>query len=158
MSGAAAARERLLGGVRALYRDIWQAGEAYAARHQAALGQADLVQALQAAAHLALAIEALAKAAEAANRQCRALLAEVMLETGCTHTTDGTLSAYLSRKRKILSVDDAARVPPQYLTRPEPEPDRKAIREALERGEDVPGVSVITPNEMTLNLRVEAHP
>ena len=154
--GATEARERLAQTLQPIFRDVITAGQTLAARYGALKGQPDLLLAIHAAGRVLLAAEALHDAAEALAKQGRQALGEVMLDTGCTHCTDGNLSLYLSRKRRILSVDDPALVPPHFLVHPPPQPDRAAIKEAFARGEDVPGCSQITPNEMTLNIKVEA--
>jgi Siphovirus Gp157 len=154
-TGATQANERLRAALRPFYSDVIQAGQVLAKHYTAVKTQADLVLAIQAAGHLLLAAEGLHDAAEALAKQGRQALAEVMLDVGCTHATDGELSLYLSRKRRILSVDDPSLLPPQFLVQPPLQPDRTAIKEAFARGEAVPGCSEIKPNEMQLNLKVE---
>jgi Siphovirus Gp157 len=155
MSGAAEARDRLRAKLRPVYAEVISAGQALASTYRALKQDTDVVAAVQHAGHVLLAAESLHAAAEALARQGRQVLGEIMLDIGCTHCTDGQLSLYLSRKRKILSVDDPTLLPPQFLVQPPPQPDRTAIKEALLRGEDVPGCSQIVPNDMTLNIKVE---
>lgn len=157
MSGASEARDRLREKLRQNYTAVIDAGKMLATTYTALKAEPDLVQAIQRAGHVLLAAEGLHAAAEALAKQGRQAVGEVMMDTGCTHATDGTLSLYLSRKRTILSIDDTALVPPHFLRHPPPEPDRAAIREALNRGEQVPGCSQIMPNDMTLNIKVEKH-
>jgi hypothetical protein len=101
-----------------------------------------------------LAAEHLEKIADEAAKAARASLAATMEAVGCFNIHSGTdVSAHLHRKPTVLSIDPKATIASEYLIQPAPVPDRKRIRAAIEAGQDVPGCSIIRPNELSLVLR-----
>jgi hypothetical protein len=156
MSGATEAAEQLRTALRPLYADILAAGQALAKSYTGLKAEADLVLLIQRAGHVLLAAEQVQATAEALAKAGRQALGEVMMNVGCTHCTDGELSLYLSRKPKVLTIDDPALLPKHLLLQPPPQPDRAAIKEALNRGEVVPGCSQLIRNDMTLHIKPEA--
>jgi Siphovirus Gp157 len=155
-SHADAAAEQLRTALRPLYADILAAGQALAKSYASLKADQDLLLLIQRAGHILLAAEGLQAAAEAMARAGRQALGAIMLDVGCTHCSDGDLSLYLSRKPKVLTIDDPALIPKHLLLQPPPQPDRAAIKEALNRGEHVPGCSQLTRNDMTLTIKPDA--
>ena len=89
-----------------------------------------------------------ARAAVLANRRdhLKAYLHENMLKAGITEikARDGTFRARIRNNPQSVEVISEAHIPEQYtrLIPERREPDKKAIKEAVEAGETVPGVMV----------------
>jgi hypothetical protein len=153
MSGASDARDAIRLTLTAGYGPVYAAGKEYAAAYQQAISKTDLVEALAHAVDLVLAAAHLREVADAAEKTARHELARTMQDVGCFNLHSGSVSAHLARKSAVLSIDDSKTIPEAYLIQPPPVPDRKAIRSAIEAGADVPGASIIIPNEMSLVIR-----
>jgi hypothetical protein len=153
MSGAASARDAIRKMLTASYKPIYAAGKDYALAYQRALTPEDLVETLAHAIDVVLAAAHLREVAEAAEKDARAELARQMQDVGCFNIHSGEVSAHLQRKQTVLSIDDPKLIPSEYLIQPPPVPDRKRIRDAIEAGADVPGASIIIPNDRTLSIR-----
>lgn len=152
-TGANAARDKLHAAVKAHYARTTAAGQALAKMVQRAAGQADVVQHYASTAHVILALEQISQVAEQAAKDLRAALSESMLDTGCPQVADDEFTVYMAREPAFLEIIDSARVPPDLWTKPKPEPDRKAIRAAIDAGRDVPGASINVRNSQRLVIR-----
>lgn len=135
----------------ATYGTTLAAGTAYAKAHGAAMQAADLVEAMQHVISLILAAEHLKDMATEAEKSLRSILSTTIAETGADDIVTMHHKAYLARKGAWVSVDQADLIPPAFMTAPIP--DKKAIKAALEAGDDVPGCSLVRPNEQTLAIR-----
>lgn len=153
MTGATDARDAVRQALAAAYRPVFMAGKSYAEAYAAAVAREDLVEALGHAVDVVAAAGHLAEVAAAAEKDARAVLARVMEETGATQIVSGNLMAYLTKKGSYVIVDDASLIPPEFMHQPPPQPDKGALKKALEAGQMVPGASVIRPNEQTLAIR-----
>lgn len=97
-----------------------------------------------------LAAEALEHAAEQAAKTLRAALAHAMQEAGVRSVTGRYHTASLQRRPAIVTVDEPASLPEEFLRLV---PDKKAIAAAFKMGVDVPGASLFSPNEPLLVFR-----
>jgi len=82
------------------------------------------------------------EAADADRLEC--VLFESMIKTGDTELIGVEFEAKIKGKAASVIIKDAAAIPAQYMRLPEPKPpvpapDKKAIGEAMKRGEFVPG-------------------
>lgn len=151
MSWADDARDALHKTLDAAYAPVRAAGAGYAQAQKAAMAQTDIVEAMSAALTLAVAAEALKDAATEAEKSARAALATAIEDTGAPEVLTMHHKAYMSRKASFVSVNQPDMVPDEFWNKPTP--DKKAIKDALEKGDDVPGCTLIIPNGMTLNIR-----
>jgi hypothetical protein len=152
-SGATEARDAVRTALALGYKPVWQAGKDYALAYQQATTVDDLVEAMARAVDVVMAAAHLVEVASAAEKNARAELARVMQDAGCHQVTTATLTAYLTKRKAYVIVDDASAIPPSLLHQPPPVPDKAAIKDALEAGRGVPGASLITPNDMSLAIR-----
>jgi hypothetical protein len=76
-----------------------------------------------------------------------------MAETGATKIETDQHTAYLARKAAFVSIDQEDLVPVSYRRQPEPVIDRKAIKQAIEAGDAVPGCTIVRPNESQLCIK-----
>lgn len=155
MNGADEARETIHKVARPLYAAIHHAGSTYAKCHGAVVQETDVVHTMGRAADLIIALENLKEMATEAERLMRSVLAQTMNDTGCTQVTTSGQMAYLSRKPAFVSVDQPDLVPSDYMRQPPPTLDKKAIKTDIEDGKDVPGCTLIRPNELQLNIKVK---
>lgn len=155
MSFADEARDALHRAARMSSTPVHTAGVAYAKARQEIVAATDLVEVMGRAVDLIVAAEQLARIAAEAEKEMRAILAQTMNDTGCPQVASAGQLAYVSRKPVWVSVDQTDLVPSEYMHQPAPSPDKKAIKAAIEAGEDVPGCSLVRPNEVTLAIRVK---
>ena len=130
-------------------------------------GCSDLPDAIAAVIREALAREAMAKgidefAAKLADRKSRllnrastlrALARTAMEEANLRKIPAPDFTASLGEGRAKVIITDLSKIPDQYLRRAAPEPDKKALGEALKAGETVPGVERGNRPQV-LNVRV----
>ena len=116
------------------------AAVAYYARCAEALHDAeDVMDAMKSVATLALAAEGLRDAANAVNEASRAVLAEVMMSTGCGSVRTETHSVGVSEGRRGLVITDPSAVPETMMNAPTaPSPNRALILKALLAGDGLP--------------------
>lgn len=62
-------------------------------------------------------------------------------------TTRATVSY---RKTKSVKIDDLSLIPDGYVTKPDPVPNKMAIRKAIAAGETVPGAELVENQSMTV--------
>lgn len=155
MSGADEATAAIHKAARVVYAPVHAAGVAYVKAHQAAMASTDLVETMQHTVALALAAEHLKEMATEAEKQARAVLCEQMTETGATTIQTDAHTAYISRKPAWVSIDQEDMLPPEYMRQPPPQIDKKAVKSAIEGGEDIPGCSLVRPNDYTLVIRAK---
>jgi hypothetical protein len=135
------------------YRATFEAGSSFGRAHGALRNAEDLVDVLARAIDLAVAAEALHFAADAAVASLRDALATAMEAAGCTQVQGTAVNAHLSRKPQFLSVENPDLIPRDYYVTPAPTLDKKAVISALRDGIKIEGVSLMTPNKMSLVLR-----
>jgi len=85
------------------------------------------------------------KAIERRSESLRAYLLNNMLRVGISKIESPMFRLVVRDNPPSVVIDDAALLPAQYLTSPEPPPpapDKKAIGDALKAGEVVPGASL----------------
>jgi hypothetical protein len=152
-TGANAARDTLHATLKASYARTAAAGTSLAKAVQRANTQADLVLHFGETARAIQALEDLTRTAELAAKDLRTALQNTMQEVGCPQVVDVDFTVYLAREPAFLEIIDPARVPPDLWTRPKPEPDRKAIKNAIDAGRDVPGASLNVRNSQKLVIR-----
>lgn len=107
-------------------------------------------------------IEAAAKAMqERANRvrkrseQIRAYLLFQMQATGIRKITCPEFSIALRANPEAVVIDDHATVPAEFMVQPEPpapRPDKKALKEALKSGAQIPGVWLQSGERLEVKL------
>lgn len=151
MSGADQATAAIHKAARGVYAPVHAAGVAYVKAHQAAMGTADVEDAMRSMVELIVAAEGLKDAATEAERSARSALATAIQDTGAPEVATMHHKAYLSRKSAWVSVDQSDLLPPEFWNKPTP--DKKAIKDAIEHGSDVPGCTLVRPNDMTLSIR-----
>ena len=151
MSHADEARDALHKALRDAYTPVYAAGGTYAMAHRELIRTRDIEAAMAAAVSSIIAAEALEEAAKAAAKQARDALAAALLETGAPDAVTMHHKAHLSKKAAWVSVDQPELLPEGYWNKPTP--DKAAIKKAIEAGDDVPGCSLIRPNEQTLVIR-----
>jgi Siphovirus Gp157 len=153
MSHADTARIALQDAVRRAYRPVWDAGAAYSDMYLQVGKAADVVETMQRTVSLILTAGYLAEMAAEAEKAARDILAAQMVETGAsTIQTDGH-TAYLAKKAAFVSIDQEDLVPDNYRRQPDPVIDRKAIKQAIEAGDAVPGCTIVRPNESVLCIK-----
>jgi hypothetical protein len=153
MSGANSARNAIHQALRKAYAPVFAAGAAFAKTQQAAIDATDVVDVMGRTVSVILAAEHLKEMATEAEKAARSVLASQMNETGATQIAADHHLAYLSRKAAFVSIDQEDLLPPDYMRQAEPAPDKKAIKQAIEAGEDVPGCTLVRPNELQLVIR-----
>jgi len=130
---------------------VYGAGISYAKAQSQLIKSSDLIETMRHVLALIVAAEHLADMAAEASKSLRSVLAEQIAETGADDVVTMHHKAYLARKGAWVSVDQADMIPAAFMA--PPIPDKKAIKAALEVGEDVPGCSLVRPNEQTLVIR-----
>jgi hypothetical protein len=144
--------------LKAATRETWRAtfesGTTFSVANTAVTKADDLVEVLARTIDLLVAAEGLHAAADAAVKTLRASLAEAMNSSGAS-TVQGTHhSANLARKPAFVSIENEGEVPDEYWVTKRAL-DKKAIASAIKAGVVVPSASLLTPNEMTLQLRAK---
>lgn len=89
-------------------------------------------------------------------KRLRQYLADQMKRTGTTELSCAEFSAklYVERDAKV-DVFDEKQIPMQYMRLPEPKPpvaapDKKAIADAIKKGEDVPGARIVKSDRLVI--------
>jgi hypothetical protein len=157
MSGASQAVDALQAAAQAAYRSTFEAGSHFARAHSNVRVATDLVDTMARTIDLIAAIEALHDAADAGVGDLRAALATVMSETGATKVEGTHHVAYLARKAAFVSINQETAIPPEFVVQ-RTSIDKAAIKTALKDGAEVPGASLIQPNDQTLVLRSRKEP
>jgi hypothetical protein len=153
MSGASEAVAALQGAAKAAFQSAFDAGSAFGRSHSAVRQASDLVDVFRAMIDLTVAAEGLHHAADLAVASLREALSAEMEATGCTQVQGTAVNAHLSRKPQFLSVENPDLIPREYYVTPAPTLDKKAVISALRDGIQIEGVSLMTPNRMSLVLR-----
>ena len=152
MSYAAGIVEKLRYALTDAYAGTMRAGQDYARANKEALAQDDVMACFQRMAHTILAAEHLQQQAERAVKDLRMCMSAMLMDSGAVKITDGAVTAYLAKRPAFVSIDEEARVPREFFAAPPPKPDLSAIKKALHGGVEVPGASLVVPNEMSLRL------
>jgi hypothetical protein len=153
MSGASEARNALIAALKRSYGGVHNAGRDYATAYTAALAADDLVIAFGHGVEAIQALGHLHETAEVAEKEVRAELARLMLETGCHQIAAGNSTASLVRRRAFVVIDDQALIPPEFMHQPAPIPDKAKIKAAIEEGTTVPGAAMLVPNDSYISIR-----
>jgi len=156
MSGASEAAEKLHAAMRDQYGAALQAGRDLATTYKQASEKLDVVEAMAATASIVLALEHLQAQAERAAKDLRLCLNGTMQDIGCHNVSNGDITVSLARKAAFVTVDDEQRIPRHFFKAVEPQLDKKAVKQALQGGVEVPGASLATPNDMTLRIAIRA--
>jgi|GEM_PF-1807564 len=85
-------------------------------------------------------------ALEARAERVRAYLRDCMIRAGISRIESAHLVLAIRDNPPAVVVDDASLIPAQYMRTPEPpppEPDKRAIADALKDGADIPGVRLV---------------
>jgi hypothetical protein len=146
---ATALRER----VAAIATSVGNAGRGFTRAVQGVAQGADIMDVMRAAVAALAAAEALHDTADSAVREARAALAECMENSGAPSVKTEHHSAYLSRKQPFLSITDESKIPRDFYVQPPVALDKRALKSALIDGVTVDGVSLVTPNSMSLVIR-----
>lgn len=155
MSGASDAMAALRAGVlsqnEAIRSAVTAYGNAVRAFMEASAEGGDLVDAMQAAPAVILAAEMLADSAGVADKEARRILAQQMMETGCTtvRTDHHTISAVDAPRRAFVS--DMTQVPEAYVQTVK-KADLTAIGAEFRAGRSVPGCALTNGGEPTLRI------
>lgn len=134
------------------YAPCRAAGLQLHAAYKDARAELDLVRTMGRTIELLLAMERLHDETDAAIRKLRTVLTQQMSDTGASTIQTAHHTAYLARKPAWVSISDEGAIPPDYVVQ-KPSIDKAAIKSALAAGVDVPGCTLIQPNEQSLNLR-----
>lgn len=151
MSGSASARDALHRVARAVYSPTYAAGAALAKAQQELLAATDVVAAMGHTLALIVAAEHLTDMATEATKALRSILAGQIAETGADDVMTMHHKAFLMRRPSFVSVDQIDLVPVEYMS--PPIPNKRAIKDALDNGQDVPGCSLVIPNQQSLVIR-----
>jgi hypothetical protein len=154
MNHADTARLVLQDAVRNAYRPVWDAGAAYSNAYLQVGKSTDIVETMQHTVSLILTASHLAEMAAEAEKTARDILAAQMAECGATTIQADGHTAYLAKKAAFVSIDQQDLVPSGYWRQPDPIIDRKAIKQAIEAGDNVPGCTIVRPNESILCIKV----
>jgi hypothetical protein len=153
VSHADTARIALQDEIRRTYKPVWDAGTSYSNTYLQVGKATDIVETMQRTVDLVLAASHLAEMAAEAEKTARSILSEQMTETGATSIQTDGHTAYLARKPAFVSVDQPNLVPHELMTQPAPVIDKRAIKAAIESGTEVPGCTIVRPNEFALVIR-----
>jgi hypothetical protein len=138
--------------VAATAQSVGSAGRGFTKAVQAVSQADDVILTLAAMVDLVVAADDLHDQADAAVKRVRAVLAAQLQETGATTIQGSHFSASLSRRPAFVSINDEAALPAEFIVQ-RTAPDKKAIASAIKDGIEVPGASLLTPNEPVLVLR-----
>lgn len=151
MSYADKARDDLRKALDAMYKPVYAAGAAFAKTHKESAVATHIEDVMCCALALIVAAEGLKDAAESAEKLARDALSAAFQETGAPEVVTLHHKAYLSQKPAFVSVEQSDMLPAEFWN--EPTPNKRAIKDAIEKGQDVPGCTLIRPNGQTLNIR-----
>jgi hypothetical protein len=146
---ATALRERVAG----IALTVGNAGRGFTRAAQGASQASDVEAVMQAGVAAVIAAEALHAAADASVRLLREALAEAIEASGSPSVKTEHHSAYLSRKQPFLSITDESKIPRDFYVQPPVALDKRALKSAITDGIAVDGVSLVTPNSMSLVIR-----
>jgi hypothetical protein len=152
-SGAEAARNQLHKAVVGAYKQTLLGGAALARGVSQAVREADLERYYVETVHIIMALDKLAADAQAAAKDVRAALLTSLQDTGCPQVSTDSFVAYLQREPSWVEVIDPKEIPPDLWKRPEAEPDKRRIKEAIEAGRIIKGASVNIRNASRLVIR-----
>jgi hypothetical protein len=153
MSGASTARDKLHAAVAAAYKQTLQSGKQLAQGVSNAVVELDLERYYVETVGVIMALDQLAANAQAAAKDVRAALQFSMQDTGCPQVTADNFTAYLQREPAWVEVVDPKQIPPDLWKRPEPEPDKRRIKDAFDQGRTIPGASINMRNSQRLVIR-----
>jgi hypothetical protein len=95
--------------------------------------------------------EQLAENVAAFNEACRSALAQCIDDTGAPEVVTKHHKATMARKPAFVSIEgDFCSEDDRFWNTPTP--NKRAIKEALEAGEDVPNCTLVRPNALTLRI------
>lgn len=151
--GEKAARDNLHDVVKTVFARTFVEGGALARAVKAAEAEPDVVIHYGHAARTVLALEGLAKTAEAAAKDLRSALLASIVETGCPQVAEADLTVYTQREPAFLHIEDETRIPPDLWTKPKSEVDRRLVKDAINAGRDVPGALLQQRNSQRLVIR-----
>jgi hypothetical protein len=151
--GANKARDQLHATLKAHYARTAAAGQALAKLVQQANAEPDIVGHYATTAAAILALEELKAVVDEAAKAIRTALMTSMLDTGAPQIATDRFTAYLAKEPAFLDIIDPTQVPQDLWTRPESQPDRAAIKAALDAGRQVPGASLNVRNSQRLVIR-----
>jgi hypothetical protein len=149
---ANAAVEALHEAARKSYRGGFEAGTRFAQAHSAVAKATDVVEVMSRTIDLLAAAEAMHDQFDGAVKDIRATLAAQMSETGATTIQGKYHSAHLARRPAFVSIDNEELLPAEFIVQ-KPGIDKRAIAAAIKDGAQVPGASLLTPNEPVLVLK-----
>lgn len=78
----------------------------------------------------------------------KSALKEFLLSTGQNKAKAGTFSVNIS-SRESVNVFDVSRIPPIYINL-QPQPDKRAIKEAIENGEKIDGAEIVSKHSIAI--------
>jgi hypothetical protein len=152
-SGAATARDTLHQAVAGAYKHTLAAGKALAQGIRAAVAEPDLERYYVETVRVIMALDQLAASAQAAAKDVRTALQASLQDTGCPQVTSEQFTAYLAREPAWVEIVDPKQIPPDLWKRPEAEPDKRRIKEAIEQGRIILGASINMRNSQRLVIR-----
>jgi hypothetical protein len=151
MSASDKARADLVAKIRQDFALIQNAAAVMVKRINALQMAADLEPAMAEALEIIISGEQLADTVTQFNEHCRAALAACIDDTGCPEVVTLHHKATMARKPAFVSIDGMFRSDDGRFWNA-PTPNKRAIKEALEAGEAVPGCELRRPNSMTLRI------
>jgi chromosome segregation ATPase len=93
------------------------------------------------------------KALETRATRIRQYLFDNMQHAGLQKVECPYFNIAIRNNPSAVQIDDARQIPTQFMRQPEPPPpapDKKAIKDALEAGEDVPGARLVTGQSLRI--------
>ena len=130
---------------------VINAGRLLISKVNAIQGHEDIVLAMESVLEVVVAAEQLGENVKAFEEACRNALATCIDETGAPEVVTKHHKATMARKPAFVAIDGEFRSEDDRFWNA-PTPNKKAIKEALEAGEVVPGCELRRPNSLTLRI------
>jgi len=130
---------------------VINAGRLLISKVNAVQGHEDIVLAMESVLDVIVAAEQLGENVKAFEEACRNALATCIDETGAPEVMTKHHKATMARKPAFVAIEGEFQSEDDRFWN-EPTPNKKAIKEALEDGEIVPGCEIRRPNSLTLRI------
>ena len=151
MSHSDKARVVMTDAVSEAYAPVVNAGRVLANALRAMQGHEDLEEAMRSVLAIIVSGEQLGENVKAFAEASRTALAACIDDTGCPEVVTLHHKATMARKPPFVSIEGEFQSEDDRFWNP-PTPNKKAIKEALEAGEEVPGCEIRRPNSLTLRI------
>ena len=151
MSYADKARVAMTDAVSVANASVINAGRVLVSKVSAIQGHEDVVLAMERVLEVIVAAEQLGENVKAFEEACRNALANCIDDTGAPEIVTKHHKATMARKPAFVAIEGEFKSEDDRFWN-EPTPNKRAIKEALEAGEEVPGCELRRPNSLTLRI------